>query len=98
MTLPFDNTKADFTNMLEKTDGSEFNAYISKILHKTHIEVDRKGTRAAAVTAVELVAEGCDMDMETPEIVILDHPFVYAIVDTETGMPIFMGYQNSLAE
>ncbi|MCR4649364.1 MAG: serpin family protein [Lachnospiraceae bacterium] len=96
MTVPFDKSTADFTGMMEMKEGGEFNAYISRILHKTHIEVDRKGTKAAAVTAVEMVAECCEMDIEMPEYVILDRPFVYAIVDTETGMPIFTGYQNSM--
>lgn len=67
-----------------------YNLYISKILHKTFIEVNRKGTRAAAVT--EMVAG--TTSLERPEkiyTVRLDRPFIYAIIDDATATPIFMG-------
>ena len=74
-----------------------YNLYISKILHKTFIEVNRKGTRAAAVT--EMVA-GCT-SMPRPEkvhSVRLDRPFIYAIIDDVTATPIFIGTVMSVAE
>ena len=74
-----------------------YNLYISKILHKTFIEVNRKGTRAAAVT--EMVA-GCTSMPRPEEIhtVRLDRPFVYAIIDDVTATPIFIGTVMSVAE
>jgi serine protease inhibitor len=36
--------------------------------------------------------------METPKVVTLDRPFVYAIIDTETLTPVFMGTLMSTAE
>ena len=74
-----------------------YNLYISKILHKTFIEVNRKGTRAAAVT--EMVA-GCT-SMPRPEkvhSVRLDRPFISAIIDDVTATPIFIGTVMSVAE
>ena len=74
-----------------------YNLYISKILHKTFIEVNRKGTRAAAVT--EMVA-GCT-SMPRPEemhTVRLDRPFIYAIIDDMTATPIFIGTVMSVAD
>ena len=68
--------------------------YISKVLHKTFIQVDRHGTKAAAVTSVEMVSESC-AEYEEPEYVILDRPFIYSIIDTETGLPIFIGVLNT---
>jgi serpin B len=29
-------------------------------------------------------------------VVCLDRPFVYAIVDLESGVPVFLGVQNSM--
>ena len=78
---------ADFSNMAETATGQLF---ISRILHNTFIEVNTEGTRAAAVTVVE-ASDGCAaMPVEKKE-VILDRPFVYCIVDTETYLPVFMG-------
>ena len=68
--------------------------YIAKVLHKTAITVDTEGTRAAAVTAIEM-RDKCAFEMPEKE-VILDRPFVYAIIDTETNMPIFLGTVNTL--
>lgn len=74
-----------------------YNLYISKILHKTLIEVNRKGTRAAAVT--EMVA-GCTSMPRQEKIhsVRLDRPFIYAIIDDVTTTPIFIGTVMSVAE
>lgn len=91
MTEPF-GMNADFSDMLV-SGGDEI--YIGAIIHKTHIEVDRKGTRAAAVTAVDMRVKGAIME-EMPKSIVLDRPFVYAIVDNQTGLPVFLGCQNSM--
>lgn len=76
---------ADFSKMFENTE-----VYIAQVFHKTHIELDAKGTKAAAATAVEMRAKGA-ISMTQHKEVILDRPFVYAIMDTQTGLPVFMG-------
>ena len=83
----FDMDNADFTKIISSED---YNAYISKVIHKTYIDVNENGTRAAAVTVVTLDAAAA---MEEPEYkyVNLDRPYVYAIVDTESGTPLFIG-------
>ncbi len=83
---------ADFSNMATTKSGY---LYISKVFHKTYIQVNRQGTKAAAVTAVVMNDETC-AEPEEPESVILDRPFIYAIIDTETGLPIFLGVLNSV--
>ncbi|MDE5966015.1 MAG: serpin family protein [Lachnospiraceae bacterium] len=83
---------ADFSQMADTDTGL---LYINRVLHKTHIEVDEKGTKAAAVTAVEMTKNDCVAPSE-PKTVILDRPFVYAIMDMETNLPIFIGVQNSI--
>ena len=88
----FDPVKADLTG-IAKIESK--NMYISKVIHKTHIEVDRKGTKAAAVTSVEVDCESIT-EPEDPKSVICDRPYVYAIVDTVTMNPIFIGTINSV--
>ncbi|MBO4839174.1 MAG: serpin family protein [Lachnospiraceae bacterium] len=86
----FDPYRADFSGI------SDTSLYISDVLHKTHIDLDSEGTRAAAVTAV-MVAESA-MPMEPPHEVYLDRPFVYMIVDTATNLPVFMGTVTGFGE
>ena len=83
---------ADFSNMAETSTGE---LYINRVLHKTFIQVDRNGTEAAAVTAVEMKSESC-AEVEESKEVILDRPFIYGVIDTETGLPIFMGVVNTI--
>jgi len=84
MTDAFDGGSADFTGLGTSPMG---NIYISRVLHKTYISVDEKGTKAAAVTAVEAVAES----IPEQRTVICDRPFVYAVIDTQTKLPLFIG-------
>ncbi len=71
------------------------NLYISRVLHKTHIDVAEDGTKAGAVTAVEVVAESA-MDIEEPKKVVLDRPFVFVIFENTNKTPLFIGtYENA---
>ena len=93
ITEAFDENAADFTGIAEIAGE---NLYISRVFHKTFIEVTQGGTRAAAVTVVTMDTNG--MAMIEPEFkeVYLDRPFVYAIVEVETGMPLFIGTMQSV--
>ena len=82
----FDVGTADFSKMGTSDLGGIF---INDVIHKTFIDVNETGTRAAAATAVEMAAG--DALIENYETVTLDRPFVYAIVDTQTNIPIFIG-------
>lgn len=83
----FDSKTADFSSLIENRD-----AYIATVVHKTFIEVDENGTRAAASTLV-----GADtMSLMEPYSVFLNRPFVYMIVDTETNLPLFIGVQTEI--
>lgn len=81
----FSSSNANFNKMATSSDG---NIYIGDVLHKTFIQVDELGTKAGAVTKVE-IRTGSAM-LETNR-VILDRPFVYAIIDNETNLPLFIG-------
>ena len=87
MEQAFMQGQADFTQMSDE----KLNMYISDVIHKTHIKVGEKGTKAAAVTAV--IVEGNSVKPIVPEIkeVHLNRPFVYVIIDEKTEAPIFIG-------
>lgn len=85
MPTAFNSANADFTNLGTSPMG---NIYISRVLHNTFIRFDEAGTKAGAATVVEMMPEGAMLDMEY---LTFDRPFIYAIVDTSTGMPIFIG-------
>ena len=81
---------------MRSTTDEEYQVWISSVLHKTFIEVDREGTRAAAVTAITLDTCSAVAVYNPPMYIVLDRPFVYAIVDNETGLPVFLGCVNEL--
>ncbi len=92
MTDAFDSRIADFSEMGSYKD---YNIFISRILHKTFIAVDEKGTRAGAATAVEM-ARGLSLREE--KMVHLDRPFVYLLIDCEADVPVFMGTVMGIGE
>jgi serpin B len=66
---------------------------ISQVIHSTFVELNEKGTEAAAVTAMPAPAAAA-LDPEPPKppaVFRADHPFVFLIRDTKTGAILFMG-------
>ncbi len=85
MKSAFNRDEADFSLMSKS--GS---LYISDIMHKAFIKVDEKGTEAAAATAVLIATTAIE---EVPSVELtLDRPFIYQIIDNETGQILFMGH------
>ncbi len=84
----FSPETADFTRLGEMSGGE--NIYIGEVLHKTYIDVDERGTKAGAVTAISMKC-GSTLPIDEPKIVYLDRPFVYMIIDCENRVPVFMG-------
>ncbi|MCL2125510.1 MAG: serpin family protein [Oscillospiraceae bacterium] len=85
MLYAFDENNADFTKLGHSRQGSFF---INRVLHKTFISVDERGTRAGAATIVEM-AETAIVDKS--KTVYLDRPFVYMLIDQRTNLPFFIG-------
>ena len=85
MPIAFDPKVADFSEMGKSSRG---NIFIGDVLHKTFISLDEKGTRAGAVTKVEMRDESAAADLK---IIKLDRPFVYGIIDNSTNLPVFIG-------
>jgi serpin B len=72
---------ADFSGMAPSL-------FISEVIHKSFIEVNEKGSEAAAVTAV-IIVETSKVNNE--KIFRADRPFMFLISDKETGSVLFMG-------
>ena len=85
MPTAFDENNADFSGIGKSTVG---NISIGKVIHKTKIEVNEKGTKAGAAALVEMVDSACAINEKQ---VILDRPFMYMILDNETMLPLFAG-------
>ena len=78
---------ADFSAMC-----ADVPLYIGDVLQNVRVDVDEQGTRAAAVTAIPMLA-GASMPLEEPEFVemTVDRPFIFVIADGESGAIAFAG-------
>jgi serine protease inhibitor len=76
---------ADFTRI-----DSAGGLYITRVIHKTYINLDEEGTEAAAVTAVE-IGKVSYPNPDEPKYFVANRPFIYAITEKSTGAILFMG-------
>ncbi len=83
------STDADLSRLSSKQ------LYVSSILHKAHIEVDRQGTRAAAATGMVMFKSAMPGMHKIP-LIRFDRPFIYAIMHAETSVPVFAGICNRI--
>lgn len=88
MTDAFDGNLADFSRMGTSDTGP---LAVGGVLHKTFIDVNEEGTRAAAATVIPMEGVAAPGGLIEYHEVILDRPFVYLIVDLRTGLPVFAG-------
>ena len=71
--------------------------FIGYVVHKTFIDLDENGTKAAAATLVAMQDNAVSIEPKIKKEVVLDRPFVYCIIDTQTSIPVFIGVLNSLS-
>lgn len=81
LTNMFDPDRADFTLMSTEP------LYMSWVLHRADLTVDEKGTIASAATAGGMKTTAAPIRNE----VVIDKPFVVAIVDNNTSAILFLG-------
>lgn len=87
----FDSKNADFTNIMKKED-MKANLYVSDAIHKTYIDLNEKGTKAAAVTYFGLKDSAAIMPEEKESVSIkFNKPFIYMIRDSKTKEILFFG-------
>ena len=78
--------KADFSDIDPKRGLA-----ISEVVHKAFVDVSEQGTEAAAATGITMRATA----MRMPEQAVVfraDHPFIFLIRDTSTGVILFIGH------
>ncbi|MDP1591157.1 MAG: serpin family protein [Prosthecobacter sp.] len=91
MTTAFDKPEgsADFDAMAPKKPNDYL--FISEVFHKTFLELDEKGTEAAAATAVVMARAGSAAPTQKPIELKADRPFLFAIQHVTSGACLFLG-------
>lgn len=88
MEEPFSISKADFSRINGAAPGSSNSLYLSLVIHKAYVDVNEKGTEAAAATAVQMLGAGRSQE---PKLFRADHPFIFMIRDLRSGSVLFIG-------
>jgi len=81
----FSDSNANFAGM----DGRPDWLYIKEVVHKAFIQVNERGSEAAAATAAVGSRAG-RRPMQLP-VFRVDHPFIFLIQDSQTGTVLFLG-------
>jgi serpin B len=89
MRLAFDRGAADFSRIpLNPTAGAGL--YISDVEHKSWMKVDEEGTEAGAATSLIFELSSASSSVH-PFVMIVDHPFFFAITEQQSGALLFAG-------
>ncbi len=83
MDIAFDPNRANFSAI-----NAENQLYITKVIHKTYIDVSESGTEAAAVTSIGIGTTSMPVD---PPSFYLTRPFLFFITEEDTGAILFAG-------
>ncbi len=82
--LAFDDRRADFSRIHR-------DLFISDVEHKTWVKVDEQGTEAAAATSIGVSVTAVVAAPMTKFVMIVDHPFFFAITEQQSGAVLFAG-------
>ena len=92
MKIPF-TRNADFKGI------SDMDLFITKVIHKTAIEVKESGAAAAAIT---IILGETSTGHDTPEPKRIDfnvnRPFIFSICEKSTGSILFIGKINRILQ
>ncbi|RHN65796.1 putative Serpin family protein [Medicago truncatula] len=86
VTLPF--TREGLTKMVDSSLVGD-SLSVSKIFHKSFIEVNEEGAEAVAVSAAFICSEGIRFPTQLD--FVADHPFLFLIREDWTGTILFVG-------
>lgn len=87
--------RANFSRMI--VDADEVQPYVSAVFHRTFIEMDEDGTKAASASA-GVIRPKNGVPREIPhQVVKADRPFLFMIQHVETGACLFLGRVNDPA-
>lgn len=87
MRAAFDDAEADFTGMTNEKPP----LVLSAVIHEAWVDVNEKGTEAAAATAVVARPAAAAPPPERPIVFRADHPFLFLIRDMRSGSILFLG-------
>ncbi|XP_032740128.1 serpin B6-like [Rattus rattus] len=85
MTDAFEDGRADFSGISSKPG-----LFLSKVVHKSVVEVNEEDTETAAPT--EIVTMGSPL---SPQCLVADHPFLFLIQDDRSKAILFLGRFSS---
>ncbi len=85
----FDNTN---TIHLNETDNTQ-KLFVSRVIHKTFLDINEKGIEAAAVTEIEEGDKTEETKEEKPKPInfVANHPYMFFIADKDFQTILFMG-------
>ncbi|XP_061429397.1 leukocyte elastase inhibitor-like [Lethenteron reissneri] len=86
----FSPLTADLSGM----DGNR-DLFVSHVAHRAFVEVNEKGTEAAAATVLVEMLYGMPTPTEPPFTFCADHPFIFLIRDNRNGSVLFLGRYTS---
>lgn len=94
--LAFADRQADFSGLSEvakRSGNSDDNLSLSDAYQQTFLEVNEKGTEAAAVTVLPMPKPACAPPRMMPfhPVFRADRPFLYLLRDRDSGAILFMG-------
>lgn len=94
MITPFSND-SDFSAMKVVDPASanreDWNLKIDNVVHQVFVEVEEKGTEAAAAAAITTILITGTRAVREPKVFRADHPFLFLIRDRRTGAILFIG-------
>jgi serpin B len=87
-----------FTDFANFSGISDTRLKISRVIHKTFVDVNEEGTEAAAVTAVIMAELSA---ISTPPVIpkidyVVNKPFAFAICENSTGLILFIGKMGDI--
>lgn len=94
MRIPL-SAAADFSGMRPEiaphSNQENWNLAIGGVVHQVFVEVEEKGTEAAAATAIGIVVTSARLPPPKPKEFRADHPFLFFIRDRRTDAILFVG-------
>ncbi len=85
MGIVFDPLRANLTHI------SPAGLSVSEVLHKTYVDVNEEGTEAAAVTLIGVTTGVGIPNGSEIKVMRIDHPFIFAIREHQSGTILFIG-------
>ncbi|KAH7849972.1 hypothetical protein Vadar_025789 [Vaccinium darrowii] len=87
--LSFIENPRDLSEMMHIP--SDVPSFILKLFQKAYIEVDEKGTEAAAITVMGMQESSCRLQVKSSFSFVADHPFLFMIREERSGLVCFTG-------